>query len=117
MNSNYEAMNQNGDFEMNNNIDEAIHRNGGTMKRFLNVREAAIYLVLSETAIYIFIEWGMITHHRLPSVPCKNSRENKRKGKIVFEIQALDDFVESQGEKIEQCCRMSIKEKNLDNVN
>ena len=66
------------------------------LKRLLNVKEAANYLGVSDSSIYRFVEYGLISHRRLPSVPNKNNPSKRGRGKLVFELNDLDSFVEEK---------------------
>jgi excisionase family DNA binding protein len=65
-------------------------------KRLLNVKEAANYLGVSNSAIYKYIEFGRIAYRRLPGLKNSENIDSKATGKLVFEITDLDKFVENQ---------------------
>jgi len=73
--------------------------NGVLLKRLFNVKEAANYLAISETAIYRFVEWGLLAYRRLPSVPNHKSVSQKERGRIVFELNDLDGFIDRMTER------------------
>lgn len=69
-------------------------RKGYKLKRLLNVREASEYLGISMAAVYKFVESGMISYRRMPSIPKENKQTIMNVGRIVFEIEDLDRFVD-----------------------
>ena len=77
--------------EMNSNPDKS---NRNYLKRLLNVREASEYLGISIASVYKFVEFGMISYRRMPSIPRANKNTKKNVGRIVFEIKDLDQFVD-----------------------
>ena len=85
------------DLDMNDNMkqkSELFPNTTREMKRLYSVSEAANYMAISESALYKYIECDMITYARLPSIPDRKRPPKKGKGKIVFEIEYLDNFIE-----------------------
>jgi hypothetical protein len=69
------------------------------LKRLFNVKQASHYLGVSAGAIYKYVEWEMIAFRRLPSIPTHKNTSVKTHGRIVFELEDLDNFVEQFSEK------------------
>ncbi len=69
-------------------------------KRLYSVKEAAYYLGVSISALYKYIEFGMIQYLRLPCVNGKNKYSRESRGKIVFEKADLDNFIDQKALKI-----------------
>ena len=87
------------------------------LKRLFNVKEASYYLGVSQGAIYKYVEWGMIAFRRLPSIPTRKNTSIKSHGRIVFELEDLDNFVDQFSEKNGPGNKFKIQEKSLDNFN
>ena len=87
------------------------------LKRLFNVKEASHYLGVSAGAVYKYVEWGMITFRRLPSIPTNKNTSVKTHGRIVFELEDLDNFVEQFSEKRVTGNKSKFQEKSLDNFN
>jgi len=84
-----------------NSIEDKIKSNNDFhhLKRLFNVKEAFNYLKVSAGAVYKYVEWGMITFPRLPSIPTRKDTSITSHGLIVFELDDLDNFVEQVSEK------------------
>ena len=102
-----------------NSTDDTIKSNNDFhhLKRLFNVKEASHYLGVSAGAVYKYVEWGMIAFRRLPSIPTRNNISIKTHGRIVFELEDLDNFVEQFSEKQGPGNKFKIQEKSLDNFN
>ena len=85
--------------------------------RLCSVKEASHYLGVSAGAVYKYIEWGMIAFRWLPSIPTHKNTSTKSHGRIVFELEDLDNFVEQFSEKYGPGNKSKIQEKSLDNFN
>jgi hypothetical protein len=62
---------------------------------------AANYLGVSNSAIYKYVEFGKITYRRLPVLNGVIGSATKIGGKLVFEIDDLDTFIEKQSLRFE----------------
>ena len=72
---------------------------------------------ISAGAIYKYVEWWMVAFRRMASIPTQRNAAIKAHGRIVFELEDPDNFIEQYSEKHGAGNKLKILEKSPDNFN